>query len=182
MVRDANGRNQAVVGDIPGLLWVKCVRCCYSGDLNELQFPTGEKQHVLLVRSFVEQYKKILFRGVYLVLQFLIADNISRVSKVYELKNVCLTAKYSLFSCLAQQNFVTYFFCTFQFFSLSASEFHQNISHSTASLWFASVVSALLLPTTSFPTNQFQDSRFMTCFTFSEYYVFSFLFSHFQKG
>ena len=40
------------------------------------------------------------------------------------------------FSCLTQQNFVTYFFGTFQFFSLSASEFHQNISHSTASLWF----------------------------------------------
>ena len=43
-------------------------------------FPTGEKQHGLLVRSFVEQYKKILFRGVYLVLQFLIAENYSRVS------------------------------------------------------------------------------------------------------
>ena len=40
-------------------------------------FPTGKKQHGLLVRSFVEQYKRFLFRGVYLVLQFLIADNIS---------------------------------------------------------------------------------------------------------
>ena len=45
-------------------------------------FPTGEKQQGSLVRSFVEQYKKILFRGVYLVLQFFIADNYSRVSKV----------------------------------------------------------------------------------------------------
>ena len=44
---------------------------------------------------------------------------------------------------------------------------------------FASVVSALLLRTLSFPTNQSQDSRFMTCFTFQN--MFSFLFFSFPK-
>jgi len=88
--------------------------------LMSYNFPTGEKQHGLLVRSFVEQYKKIYFRGVYLVLQFLIADNISRVSKVYELKNVLSTAKYSLFLLSRSTEFRHIFFLDFSvFFSIS---------------------------------------------------------------
>ena len=38
-------------------------------------FPTGEKQHGLLITFFVEQYEKILFRGVYFVCNFLSSDN-----------------------------------------------------------------------------------------------------------
>jgi len=149
--------------------------------LMSYNFPTGEKQHGLLVRSFVEQYKKIYFRGVYLVLQFLIADNISRVSKVYELKNVLSTAKYSLFLLSRSTEFRHIFFLDFSvFFSLSASEFHQKFRTVLLVCGFASVVSALLLPTTSFPTNQFQDSRFMTCFSFSEDLQSCFFFSFFS--
>ena len=38
-------------------------------------FPTGEKQHGSLVTFFVEQYEKVLFRGVYFVCKFLSSDN-----------------------------------------------------------------------------------------------------------
>ena len=43
MVRDANGHNQAVVGDIPGLLWVKCAGRYYSDNRYELQFSKRRK-------------------------------------------------------------------------------------------------------------------------------------------
>jgi len=101
-------------------------------------FPTGEKQHGSLVRSFVEQYKKILFHEVYLVLQFLLADIYNlEFQKFTSCRTYVRRQNIFCFSCLAQQNFVTYFFWTSQFFflSTSASEFHQIISYSTASLW-----------------------------------------------
>ena len=43
MVRDANGQKQAIVGDMPGLLCVKCVGHCFSGNHLELQFLNRRK-------------------------------------------------------------------------------------------------------------------------------------------
>ena len=149
------------------------------------KFPTGEKQHGSLVRSFVEQYKKILFHEVYLVLQFLLADIYNlEFQKFTSCRTYVWRQNIFGFSCLAQQNFVTYFFWTFQFFSLSASEFHQNISHSTASLWFCQCGISFTVAD-SFVLNQ-SVSRFEIhdMFTFQNiyYHVFSFfLFAHSQK-
>ena len=51
MVRDANGQKQAIVGDIPGLLSVKCVGHCFSGNYHlELQFLNRRKQRGSLLK------------------------------------------------------------------------------------------------------------------------------------
>ena len=68
MVRDANGRNQAVVGDIPGLLESSVLDAITVVTVMSYNFPAGVKQHGSLF--FVEQYENILFRGVYFVFNF----------------------------------------------------------------------------------------------------------------
>ena len=86
------------------------------------------------------------------------------------------------FSCIAQQNFVTIFFWTFQFFSLSASEFHQNISHSTASLWFCQCGVSFTVADYFVPNQSV--SRFNIHDKFSEYlqsYFLVFFFSFPKK-
>ena len=150
-------------------------------------FPTGEKQHGSLVRSFVEQYKKILFHEVYLVLQFLLADIYNlEFQKFTSCRTYVRRQNIFCFSCLAQQNFVTHFFWTSQFFFLSLYQ-HQNFIKLFRTvllvLWICQCgMVAVLLQTLSFSTNQFQDSRFMTRFTFQNICNHVFLFSHFQKG
>ena len=79
MVRDANGRIQAIVSDIPGLLCVKCVGRCFSGNLYELQFLNRRKTAWLLFRSFIERYMKISFGGVFFVFSFQLSDNSHQV-------------------------------------------------------------------------------------------------------
>jgi len=136
-------------------------------------FPTGEKQHGSLVRSFVEQYKKILFHEVYLVLQFLLADIYNlEFQKFTSCRTYVRRQNIFCFSCLAQ-----HIFSGLLSFSFSLHQ-HQNFIKLFRTVLlvcgFASVVSALLLRTLSFPTNQSQDSRFMTCFMFLFFFFFSF--------
>ena len=73
MVRDANGQKQAIVGDIPGLLRVKCVGHCFSGNHLELQFLNRRKTAwfaiQILCRTAYFNIKDVLSGGV-LCLQF----------------------------------------------------------------------------------------------------------------
>ena len=74
-------------------------------------FPTGEKQHGLLVRFFIKQYEKILFCGVFFVCSFCYQIIIiwsfkkfmSRRAKVQRQNIFC-------FSSVTQQSFATHFF------------------------------------------------------------------------
>ena len=149
-------------------------------------FTTGEKQHGSLVTFFVEQYEKVLFRGVYFVCKFLSSDN------YLEFQNLRAEGRRfggKIFSVsLVSLNRISsqILFWTSQFFSLSInifsiSTFRQIFSLCNASSWVCQlVVPVLLLRTASIPSHQyFQDSKFMTCFTFSEYFAIMFFFLYF---
>ena len=107
-------------------------------------------------------------------------------AKIYEQKKVGSAAKY--FVSLVSLNRISshILFWTSQFFSLSInifsiSTFRQIFSLCNASSWVCQlVVPVLLLRTASIPSHQyFQDSKFMTCFTFSEYFAIMFFFLYF---
>ena len=98
-------------------------------------FPTGEKQHGLLITFFVEQYEKILFRGVYFVCNFLSSDN------YFEFQNLRAEerrfgGKIFSVSLMSLNRISSHLFWTSQFslsINTSASTFHQIISLSNAS-------------------------------------------------
>ena len=75
MVRDANGQKQVIVGDIPGLLRVKCVGHCFSVTILSYNFSTGKKQCGSLLKSFVEQHMKMSHQEVFFVSSFQLSDN-----------------------------------------------------------------------------------------------------------
>ena len=75
MVRDTNGQKQAIVGDIPGLVCVKCVGRYCSGN-RELQIPAGEKQVVRCSDSFIKYVLRYFFQ-ICPSIQVLISDILS---------------------------------------------------------------------------------------------------------
>ena len=126
-------------------------------------FPTGEKQHGLLITFFVEQYEKILFRGVYFVCNFYRSS-----------------AKYFLFLECRSTEFLHIFSGLLSFLSLSTHQ-HQHfiklfrsvmLVSGFASWWYRYYCCGLH----TFPANQyFQDSKFMTCLRFQNIYSHVFL-------
>ena len=190
MVRDANGRNQAVVGDIPGLLWVKCVGRYYSGNRYELQFSSRRKTAWFASQILCWTIWRDIISWSLFCSQFLLSDNYPGVSNFTSWRTYVRWQNIFCFSCFAQQNFIKQFsgFLSF-FFSRSLNQHHNftNIFRSVllvsgfAIQWYQ-CYSCGLHP---FPANQyFQDSRFMTCLRFRIFTImfFSFfLFAHSQK-
>ena len=95
-------------------------------------FPTSEKQHGLLFRSFVEQYEKILFREVYLVLQFLLADNYNLEFQNLRAVERMFDGKIFFVSLVSLNRISSHIFSGLLSFSLSLS-----ISIRTSSNYFA---------------------------------------------
>ena len=79
MVRDANGRIQAIVGDIPGLLCVKCVGRCFSGNLYELQFLNRRKTAWFAIQVLYWTINEDIIQWSFLCFQFQSSDNSSQV-------------------------------------------------------------------------------------------------------
>ena len=98
-------------------------------------FPTGEKQHGLLITFFVEQYEKILFRGVYFVCNFLSSDNYFEFQNL-QAEERRFGGKIFSVSLMSLNRISSHLFWTSQFslsINTSASTFHQIISLSNAS-------------------------------------------------
>ena len=98
-------------------------------------FPTGEKQHGLLITFFVEQYEKILFRGVYFVCNFLSSDNYFEFQNLQADERRFVGKIFSV-SLMSLNRISSHLFWTSQFslsINTSASTFHQIISLSNAS-------------------------------------------------
>ena len=98
-------------------------------------FPTGEKQHGLLITFFVEQYEKILFRGVYFVCNFLSSDNYFEFQNLQAEERRFVGKIFSV-SLMSLNRISSHLFWTSQFslsINTSASTFHQIISLSNAS-------------------------------------------------
>ena len=149
-------------------------------------FPTGEKQHGSLFRSFVEQYEKILFREVYLVLQFLLADNYNLEFQNLRAVERMFDGKIFFVSLVSLNRISSHIFSGLLSFFLSLYQ-HQNFIKLFRTvllvLWICQCgMVAVLLRTLSFSTNQFQDSRFMTCFQNIYNHVFYSFFLISQKG
>ena len=70
MVRDANGRIQAIVGDIPGLLCVKCVWRCFSGNLYELISQQAENSIVRYSGPLLNDIYENIIHWSFLCFQF----------------------------------------------------------------------------------------------------------------
>ena len=98
-------------------------------------FPTGEKQHGLLITFFVEQYEKILFRGVYFVCNFLSSDNYFEFQNL-QAEERRFGGKIFSVSLMSLNRISSHLFWTSQFslsINTSASTFHQIISLCNAS-------------------------------------------------
>ena len=95
MVRDANGRIQAIVGDIPGLLCVKCVGRCFSGNLYKLLFLNGRKTAHFAVQVLYWTIYEDIIQWSFLCFQFqVLSDNYSQVLEIYKLEIVSSMVKY----------------------------------------------------------------------------------------
>ena len=164
--------------DITRQLSVTFPDCSESSVLNaatvvtamSYNFPTGEKQHDLLITFF---YCQIIISSF----------------KIYELKNVGSAAKYFLFLLCRSTEFRHIFSGLLSFLSLSTHQ-HQHfiklfrsvmLVSGFASWWYRYYCCGLH----TFPANQyFQNSKFMTCLRFRTFtLMFFFLcFISFPKG
>ena len=111
MVRDAIGHSQAIVGDIPGLLWVKCVGRYYSGNRYELQFSNRRKTAWFASQIFRWAVWKDFILWSFLCLQFLLSDNYNlEFQEIYESKNEGSEAKYFQFLIMLLNRILSHIF------------------------------------------------------------------------
>ena len=134
MVRDANGHKQLLV-TFPDCSESSVLDAATVVTAMSYNFPTGEKQHGLLITFFVEQYEKILFRGVYFVCNFLSSDNYFEFQNL-QAEERRFGGKIFSVSLMSLNRISSHLFWTSQFslsINTSASTFHQIISLSNAS-------------------------------------------------
>ena len=136
MVRDVNGRIQAIVGDIPGLLCVKCVGRCFSGNLYELQFLNRRKTAWFAIQVLYWTIHEDIFQWSFLRFQFQLSDNSSQVFRNLQTGERELDVKYFFrISWIAQQIYfifsmvIIYIFSFFSTFSFKFS--HISLQHNT---------------------------------------------------
>ena len=190
MVRDANGRIQAIVGDIPRLLVSSVLGAVSVVTFTSYNFSTGGKQHGSLFRSFIERYMKISFSGVFFVFSFNHQIIQVKCFGIYKLESV--RSMVNVF-----QNFLVRtadFYQKFLWFSyISSLSFHLSASSSVIFLCNATlvggvssyVVSSVAVPPS--PINIFSPNlrfvhdlvlfRIVSCRFF-----FSFFLTSFPKG
>lgn len=192
MVRDANGRIQAIVGDIPGLLCVKCVGRCFSGNLYELQFLNTRKTAWFAIQILYWTIYEDIFQWSFLCFQFQSSDNSSQVFRNLQTGERTLDGE--IFSEFLGSH--SRFLSNFSMFSYISSLSSQlSASSSVIFLCNATLVDGVSSYVVSLPVavpplaNQhfFPNSRFVTWFSsfqncFTHVFLFLFFLASFPKG
>ena len=167
MVRDANGQIQAIVVTFPDCFVSSVLGAVSVVTFTSYNFSTGGKQHGLLFKSFIEQYMKILFSGVFFVFSFNYQIFLVKCFEIYKLESVCVMVKYFFrISWIAQQIFIEFsmvFTSIFSFFSFFGFKFsHIPMQHNTGRWGFQLCGQSSHCSPSFDGKHFFPDSRFVT--------------------
>ena len=191
MVRDANGRIQAIVGDIPGLLCVKCVGRCFSGNLYELQFLNRRKTAWFAIQVLYWTIYEDIFQWSFLCFQFQSSDNSSQVFRNLQTGERTLDGEFFSEFLGSHSRFLSKFFMVFinifSFFSTFSFKFSHIYLQRNTGRWGFQLCGQSSRCSSSFANQHiFPNSRFVTWFNsfqncFTHVFLFLFFSHHSQK-